>query len=105
MSKSLIFPHFLFFGKGCEWIAHFAQIKWVMLVNGPFRLPKMSDHERFAQVTQRKWVILSKSLRSLTNNERMSESLIFLSESLIRSFLDKKQAICSEIKWANSQPC
>ena len=34
----------------------------------------------------------------------MSESLIFLSESLIRSFLDKKRAIRSEIKWVNSQP-
>ena len=41
----------------------------------------------------------------LTKNEWMSESLIFLSKSLIRSFLDKKRAIRSEIKWANSQPC
>ena len=41
---------------------------------------------------------VSESLRSLTKNERMSELLIFLRESLIRSFLDKKQAICSEIK-------
>ena len=32
----------------------------------------------------------------------MSESLIFLSESLIRTFLGKKLAIRSE--WANSQP-
>ena len=28
-----------------------------------------------------------------------------MSESLIRSLLDKKRAICSDIKWANSQPC
>ena len=35
----------------------------------------------------------------------MSELLIFLSELLIRLFLDKKRAIRSEIKWANSQPC
>ena len=48
---------------------------------------------------------VSESLISLTKNERMSESLIFLSKSLIRSFLGKKQAIRSEIKWANSQPC
>ena len=47
---------------------------------------------------------VSESLISLTKNERMSESLIFLSESLIRSFFDKKWAIRSEIKWANSQP-
>ena len=64
----------------------------------------MSDHERFAQIAQRKWAIVSKSLRALTKNEQMSESLIFLSESLIRSFLDKKRAIRSEIKWAKSQP-
>ena len=42
--------------------------------------------------------------RLLTKNERMSESLIFLSESLIRLFLDQKQVIPLEIKWANSQP-
>ena len=48
---------------------------------------------------------VSESLILLTKNERMSESLIFLSESLIRSFLGKKRAIRSEIKWAHSQPC
>ena len=47
---------------------------------------------------------VSELLISLTKNKRMSETLIFLSESLIRSFLDKKQAIRSEIKWAYSQP-
>ena len=61
--------------------------------------------ERIAQVAHQKWATMSDLLRSLTKNERMSESLIFLSESLIRSFLDKKRAIRSEIKWANSQPC
>ena len=35
---------------------------------------------------------MSESLTSLTKNERMSESLVFLSESLIRSFLSKKRA-------------
>ena len=49
--------------------------------------------------------MVSKSLRSLTKNERMSESLVFLSESLIRSFLGKKRAIRSENRWAKSQPC
>ena len=34
---------------------------------------------------------VSESLRSLTKNEQMSESLIFLSESLIRSFFDKNE--------------
>ena len=66
--------HSLFYGEGCEWIA------------------------------QRKGAIVSESLRSLTKNERMSESIIFLSESLFRPFLHKKWAIRSEIKWANSQP-
>ena len=50
----------------------------------------MSDHEQFAQVTQRKWAIVSESLRLLTKNELMSESLVFLSESLNRSFLCKR---------------
>ena len=35
---------------------------------------------------------VSESLILLTKNERMSESLIFLSESLTRSFFDKKRA-------------
>ena len=65
---------------------------------------QMSDRQRIAQVAQRKWAIVSESLRSLTKNEQMSESLIFLSKSLICSFLGKKQAIRSEIRWANSQP-
>ena len=104
MSESLIFAHFLFFGEQCEWIAHFAQIKWAMWVNGSFRSPKMSDYEWFAQIAQRKWGIVRESLRSLTKNKRMRESLIFLSESLIFSFLDNKRAIHLEIKWANSQP-
>ena len=76
-----------------------------MWANRSGRSPKMSDHERFAQVAQRKWAIVSESLRSLTKNERMSELLIFFSKSLICSFLDKKRALRAEIKWANSQPC
>ena len=47
---------------------------------------------------------VSEPLILLTKNERMSESLIILSESLIRLFFDKKRAIRSEIKWVNSQP-
>ena len=39
--------------------------------------PKISNHERFAQVAQRIWAIMSKSLRLLTKNEQMSESLVF----------------------------
>ena len=48
---------------------------------------------------------VSESLISLKKNEQMGESLIFLRELLIRSFLDTKWAIHSEMKWANSQPC
>ena len=91
MSESLIFAHFLFFGERCEWIAHFAHQKWATMSDSLRSLREMSD--------------VSESLISLTKNEGMSESLIFLSESLICSFLYKKQAICSEIKLANSQPC
>ena len=60
---------------------------------------------RFISLTknERPWAIhssrseemsdVNKSLISLTKNERMSESLIFLSELLICSFLDKKWEI------------
>ena len=55
MSESLIFAHFLFFGEQCEWIAHFAQIKWAMWANCSDCSPKMSGG--------------SESLRSLRGNE------------------------------------
>ena len=60
--------------------------------------------ERIPQVAYQKWATMSNSLRLLTKNERMSELHIFLSESLIRSFSDKKRANRLEIKLANSQP-
>ena len=50
--------------------------------------------EWIAQFAHQKWSTMSDSLRLF----------IFLSESLIHSFFDKKRAIRSEIKWANSQP-
>ena len=56
-------------------------------------LRSLTKNERFAQVAQRKWAIVSESLRLLTKNEQMSESLVFLSELLIRSFVGKKRAI------------
>ena len=94
MSESLIFPHFLFIGERCEWIAHFAQIKQEMWANRSFRSPKMSNHELFPQVAQRKWAMwANRSFRSPK-----------MSEWVNCSFLDKKQANRSEIKWANSQP-
>ena len=80
----------------CERIAQVAHQKWAMLANRSGRSPKMSDHEWFAHIAQRKWAIVSESLRSLTKNEWMSESLVLLSKSLIRSFLGKKRVICLE---------
>ena len=63
----------------------------------------MSHHERFAQIAQRKWAIVSESLRSLTNNERMSESLIFLSKSLIRLFRTKNEQFARKSnEWISS---
>ena len=104
MSESLIFAHFLFFGERCEWIAHFAQIKWAMWANCSGCSPKMSDHERFAQVAHQKWATMSQLLRSLTKNEqqwancsgrspKMSESFVILSKSLIRPFFRKKTSV------------
>ena len=52
---------------------------------------EMSHRERIAQVAHQKLA-----------NELIAR---FLSESLIRSFLGKKLAICSENRWANSQLC
>ena len=54
------------------------------------RSEEMSDREQIIQVAHQKRV-----------NEWIAH---FLRESLIRSFLDKKRTICSDIKWANSQP-
>ena len=75
-----------------------------MWANCSGRSQKMSNHERFAQVAHQKWTTMSKSLRSLTKNERMSKSFIFFSKSLNRSFFCKKRAIRSENRWTNSQP-
>ena len=65
----------------------------------------LTKNEQFAQVAHQIWATMSDLLRSLTKNELMSELLVFLSESLIRSFFRKKRAIGSENRWANSQPC
>ena len=61
-------------------------------------------YERIAQVAHDKNERPLESLRSLSKNERMSKSLIYLSESLISSFFSKKKLIRSENWWANSQP-
>ena len=99
--------------------AQFAQIKWATVSdslrslktierqwgNCSGRSEEMSDREQFAQVTQRKWAMwANRSFRSPKMSKWVNRSF-FLSESLICSFLDKKRAIRSKIKWANSQPC
>ena len=71
-------------------------------------LRSLTKNERFkqiAQVTHQKWATMSESLRLLTKNEWMSELLVFLSKSLIRSFFRKKRVIHSKTNWAYSQPC
>ena len=103
--KNERFAHSLFFGEQCEQIAKVAQQKLAMWANPSGRSLKMSNNKRFAQVAHQKWGTMSESLRSLTTNEWMSESLVYLSKSLLRSFFRKKRAIRSENQWANSQPC
>ena len=71
------FAHFLFFCERCEWIGHFAQIKWAMWANRSGRTPKMS-----------KWVNRS----------------FFWANRSFAHFWTKKRAIRSKIKLANSQP-
>ena len=83
--------HFLFFGERCEWIAQVAHQKWAMWANRLGRSPKMSDHERFALVAQRKWVIVRELLRSLTKNERICESLIFWANRSFAHFWAKNK--------------
>ena len=52
----------------------------------------MSDREQFAQVAQKEWAIVSKSLRSLTKNEWMSESHTFwTNRSFAHFFLAKNE--------------
>ena len=102
--KNERFAHSLFFGEQCEQIAKVAHQKLAMWANPSGRSLKMSNNKRFAQVAHKKWGTMSESLRSLTKNEWLSESLVYLSKSLLRSFFRKKPAIRSENQWANSQP-
>ena len=68
----------------------FAHSFWAKWANCSGHSGQMSDRERFAQVAQKAWAIVSKLLRSLTKNKQMIESLI-------RSLFVKKLAIRSEI--------
>ena len=79
--KNERFAHSLFFNERCEQITLVAHQKWAMWADFSGHSPKMSNHERFAQVTHQNRAIMRESLRSLTKNEKMSELLIFLSEN------------------------
>ena len=68
--KNERFAHSLTFGELCEQITQVTHQKMSDVIESLGYSPKMSDHE-------------CDLLRSLTKNERMSESLVFLSESLI----------------------
>ena len=91
-----------------KWVNHsFPLFWWAMWVNRSGHLPKMSDVSKLLRSFTKNelpWAIVRDWLRLLTKNERMSESLVFLRESLIHSFLGKTRAIRSENRWANSQP-
>ena len=50
-----------------------------LIAHRSFRSNQMSDCEWFVQIAQDKWATVSKSLRSLTKNEQMIESLVYLS--------------------------
>ena len=69
------FAHSLFFNELCEQIAQVAHQKWVICSG---RSPKMSE-----------W----------------ANCLFFWANSSFTRFCLKKRAICSENRWANSQPC
>ena len=89
--KNELFAHSLIFGERCERIAQVAHQKWAMWANRSGWSPNMSVHERFSQVAHQKWVTMSESRRLLTNNEQMSELLVFLSKTIIRSFFRKNE--------------
>ena len=49
--KKELFAHCLFFNERCEPIAQVAHQKWAIWANHSGHPPKISDHERFTQVT------------------------------------------------------
>ena len=81
--------------SNCEQFTQIAQVKWVT-VSESLRL-LISKEQLWANCSGclPKMSNVSESLRLLTKNERMSELLVFLSKSLIRSFFRKKLAIPS----------
>ena len=64
--KNERFAHSLFFNERCDRIAQVAH--------------QNEQYEQIPQVAHQKWATVSESLRSLTKNERMSESLVFFEQ-------------------------
>ena len=64
----------------------------------------MSDVSKSLRSLRGNEAIVSESLRSLTKNEQMSESLVFLSESLIRSFWTKNEQFARKSNERISSP-
>ena len=58
---------------------------YLLIANRSGCSPKMSNHEQFAQVTHQNWATVSKSLRSLTKNERIIRFFERIAHSLIFS--------------------
>ena len=55
LRKNEQFAHSLFYNPRCEGMAQVAQQKWVMWAYHSGHSQKMSDNERFTQVTHQKW--------------------------------------------------
>ena len=71
LSELLIFSHFLFFGERCEWFAHDRSFPLSDVSKSLRSLTKNERCERIAQVAHQKWVTMSISLTSLRGNEQL----------------------------------
>ena len=104
MSQSLIFAHFLFFGERCEWIAHFAQIKWAMWVNRSFRSNQMSAvSELLILLTknERPWAIRSDCSEEMSDREQIAHFWTKMSNSLGNQ-MSEFPALANSVKFVNS---
>ena len=83
-----VFTVFLEVFKKSKSFTHSFWAKWV---NCSGRSGQMSNPELFAQVAQKEWAIVSESLRSLTKNQQMSESLTYWGNRSFAHFLAKNE--------------
>ena len=87
----------------CERIAHVAHQKWANEWIACI-FERICSENHWAN-SQPSIFDVTESLRLLTKNERMSESLVFWANRSFTHFFAKKRAIRSENRRANSQPC